>query len=296
MATGPVAIFAGTGALPLMLADRLTVAGRSHRILAFRGFADRNLKARADAVVGLLDLRRIIAMLEAWAPSGVVLVGGLTRPDPRALLDAYQLLRSRAELSQILARGDDNLLRGALSLIEERGVPVLGIHELAPDFLAKAGPYGAVSADGKARDEIALALSVLDGLSAYDIGQAAIVRGRRVLAIEGPEGTDGMIRRSRAFRGGVPLRRPPRSGVLVKAPKRGQDLRVDLPAIGPRTVENAAKAGIAGIAVVSGLTLVLQPAATAAAADRHGLFLVGVDPLHPADGKLADPTCPEGGW
>lgn len=277
-APAPVAILAGAGSLPLQLAKRLEKDGHTVRVLAFRGFADRSLRARADAVLGLLDLRGIEARLAAWRPACVTLAGGLRRPDPRALLDAFSLLRDRAEVADVLSRGDDNVLRGAVSLLEERGFPVRGIRDLAPDLLAPVGAYGRHRPSAEADREIALGLDVIRSLSHYDIGQAVILRGRHVLAIEGPEGTDAAIRRSRAFRGGSFLRRSPPGGILVKAPKEGQDLRVDLPAIGPRTVERAARAGLAGIAVAAGVTLVLDHATTVAAADRLGLFVTGIAP------------------
>lgn len=276
--SGPVVIIAGSGDLPLRLADRLVGAGRECRILALRGFASRALRARADAAVGLLDARGALACLERWNPACVTLAGGLRRPDLGAVLDAYSAFRSRDELSRLLARGDDNLLRGALGLLEERGFQLAGIPDLAPELLAPAGPLGARAPGDAAASSIPLGLSLLATLSPFDIGQSVVVSGRRVLAVEGPEGTDRMIARVRRLDGGL-LSRPVGGGVLVKAPKAGQDLRIDLPAIGPRTVANAAKAGLSGIAIASGLTIVVDQAETVRAADRLGLFVYGCGPV-----------------
>ncbi|MDB5511338.1 MAG: LpxI family protein [Enterovirga sp.] len=277
-ATGPVAILAGSGDLPVLLADSLAARGREHRILAFRGFASRAVRKRADATVGLLDVRGALGWLRRWAPGCVTLAGGLRRPNAGAFIDALSTLRSRGEIADVLARGDDNLLRAALGLLEEHGFGVLGIHDLAPELLAPPGVYGAVRPTDAELASVAVGLSALGCLSSFDIGQAIVVSGRRVLALEGPEGTDRMLARAGALASRRLFRRPDRGGVLVKAPKHGQDLRVDLPAVGPRTVVNAARAGLAGIAVASGYTIVLERGATVAAADRLGLFLVGVDP------------------
>ena len=273
---GPVAILAGSGALPVLLADRLSAEGRACRILAFRGFADRALRRRADAVVGLLDVRRSAACLEAWQPAAVTLAGGLRRPSAAAAVDAFSAFRNRDELARVLERGDDNLLGAVAALLEERGLRLVGIRDLAPDLLARPGAYGRLrpAPDGEAA--IRRGLALLGDLSGYDVGQAVALEGERVLAIEGPEGTDAMLGRVRALRTGWLGRRRGSGGVLVKAPKTGQDLRIDLPAIGPRTVVNAARAGLAGIAVASGLTLVLDVPETVAAADRLGLFLWGI--------------------
>lgn len=274
--SGPVAILAGSGNLPLLVADRLAAEGRDHRIMAFRGFAGRALRRRADAVVGLLDVRQAMACLEGWAPAFVTLAGGISRPDASAVLDAFAFLRNRAELAEILARGDDHLLRAVLGLLEEGGHRLIGVHQLAPELLAEPVIYGAVrpSADELAAADIGL--SLLAGLSSFDMGQAAVVSGRRVVAIEGPEGTDRMLARVAALARTLPWRPIRRSGVLVKAAKSGQENRVDLPAIGPRTMRNAARAGLTGVAVASGSTLILDRRETTAAADRFGLFLAGL--------------------
>lgn len=277
-AAGPVAIMAGSGELPGLLAERLAASSRPHRILAFRGFCDRALRARADAVVDLLDIRRSIALLESWNPVAVTLAGGLGRPSASVLVGAFSAFRNRDEVAAIVARGDDNVLRGAVELLESRGFPILGVRDLAPDLLARAEPYGGARAGEAQMREIALGFRLLDRLSQFDIGQAVCVAGERILGVEGPEGTDRMLVRVQALRGRRLFRARERGGVLVKAPKRGQDLRVDLPAIGPRTVERASKAGLAGIAVASGLTVVLQRRETEAAADRLGLFVVGIEP------------------
>lgn len=274
---GPVAILAGSGQLPLLVADRLAAAGREHRILAFRGFADRALRSRADAVLGLLDIRGAIACLDAWRPVAVTLAGGVRRPGASVALDAFSLVRNRREIAAVWARGDDNLLRAAVALIEERGYRLLGIADLAPELLAEETLYGRHAPDAAGRAEIGLGFALLARLSPFDIGQAAVLRGERVVAIEGPEGTDRMLARVAEIAKPGPFRRRPFGGVLVKGPKLGQDLRVDLPAIGPRTIVNAARAGIAGIAVASGGTIVLDRARTVAEADRLGLFLIGTD-------------------
>lgn len=285
-AAGMVAILAGSGELPIRLAERLAASGREVRVLAFRGFCERRLKARADAVVNLLDLRRIIATLEAWQPAAVTLAGALRRPSATALLGAYSAYRDRDYVASVISRGDDNLLRGAMELLESRGFPLIGVRELAPELLAGAGPYGAREPSPEALASIACGFRMLDALSPYDVGQAAVVTGQRVIAIEGPEGTDRMLARAgKITRGGL-LRRRSVGGVLVKGPKRGQDLRVDLPAVGPKTVAHAARAGLEGIAVAQGFTLVLDHPATVAAADKAGLFLVGID----RDSILTEPS------
>ncbi|HEU4518081.1 MAG TPA: UDP-2,3-diacylglucosamine diphosphatase LpxI [Microvirga sp.] len=278
MTDGPVAILAGSGRLPLQLVQHLERSGRDHRILAFRGFVEPEIRRRAHATVALLDLRRIMATLERWQPSVVTLVGAVSRPGFAALLGAYSLFANRSEVRDVIARGDDQMLRGAVGLLEERGYRVVGAHELAPELVVARGLAGQVAASPQDRLTVELGLALLEALSAFDIGQAAVLAGRRVLAIEGPEGTDRMLRRVRRLRG-ARFARPARKegGVLVKAAKRGQDLRVDMPTIGPRTVIEAAKAGLSGIAIGAGSSLLLDQADALRTADELGLFLASVD-------------------
>ncbi len=273
---GLLAIVAGSGELPVLLAEHLARTGREHRILAFRGFASRALRARADAVIDLLDVKGAVTWLDRWRPAAVTLAGGVRRPNVTAVTNAFSYLRNREEVAQVAQRGDDNLLRGAIGLLEEKGHRLVGVLDLAPELLAQEGQYGAFAPSADDHASITLGMALLRELSAYDIGQSAIISGQRVVAIEGPEGTDWMIARAARLERGLRLRRRPRAGVIVKGPKQGQDLRVDLPAVGPRTVINAARAGLRGLAVTSGLTLVLNRPETVRLADKLGLFVVGV--------------------
>lgn len=287
--TGPVAIVAGSGRLPALVARALDDAGREKRILAIRGFADRDLVRRADAVVDLLDIERALKCLDAWRPICVTLAGAVSRPSPLAVLNALAALRNKRELAELMARGDDHVLRGVVALLEERGHRVLGAHDLAPDLMAASGTIGARVPSADSLRSIAIGLRCLSVLSPYDIGQALVVEGERVTAIEGAEGTDRMLARVRSLKPGALSRTISRlpglrsrrgnvSGILVKSAKCGQDLRVDLPTIGPRTVAAAARAGLSGIAIGAGRTLVVDREAVAAEADRRGLFLVAVEP------------------
>lgn len=273
----PLVLVAGAGRLPELVAESLDRAGRPFRILAIRGFAERTMRARAEACVDLLDIAGVLAILKAWGPVSVVPAGGVARPNPAAILNAAAALRNRDALKAIAGGGDDRLLRGALALLEENGHAVVGVHEVAPDLLSPEGVMGRHAPDAAALASIATGRALLGALAPYDVGQAAVVAAQRALTVEGPEGTDRMLARARALG-----RKPFGFGasqpgtVLVKVAKTGQDLRVDLPAVGPRTVAAAAAAGCAGLAIQAGFTLIIDRPATVAAADRAGLFLIGL--------------------
>lgn len=269
---GPVAILAGGGALPLLLSQSLRSRGRSVRVLAFRGFVDRRVARLSDDTVDLLDIESALARLVTWKPATVVLAGSVSRPNPLAVLGVFSAYRNRHQLAELMASGDDKLLGAVVRLLEEQGLEVGSIGTVAPELLARPGLLGTVAVPAEAATSIAHGFSLLSALSPFDVGQAVVIGGARVVAIEGPEGTDAMLKRARRLlgRGGANRR-----GVLVKGAKTGQDLRVDLPAIGPRTMQRAAAAGLAGVAVGAGATLILDEARTIAAADRLRLFLFG---------------------
>ena len=148
---GPVAILAGSGQLPIQLVRHLEASGQDCRVLAFRGFVSAELRGRADAKVDLLDLKTIMQRLEEWQPRAVALVGAVRRPGFSALLGAYSLLRNRQEVREVIARGDDQVLRGAVMLLEERGYKVVGAHELAPGLVA---PLSLRGAHAPGRDDV----------------------------------------------------------------------------------------------------------------------------------------------
>ena len=275
---GPVAILAGGGRLPRQLIDHRTSQGCPFKLLAFRGFAARDVRARADATLHLLDLQGILAQLQAWKPASVTLAGGVHRPSATALLSAYSLFMNFQKVRSVISKGDDNLLRGAVSLLEEWGQRVVGVHELMPGLTASAGVLGQHAPNDEDRQVMTAGFEVLRALSPYDVGQAVAMSGERVLAIEGPEGTDRMLKRAKAVQRRFLLSRSSLRGAIIKAAKRGQDLRVDMPAIGPRTVQEAHKAGLHGVAVGAGSTLIVDKEKTIETANRLGLYLIGMVP------------------
>ena len=158
-----------------------------------------------------------------------------------------------------------------IKLFERQGLTVVGVDSFAPDLLAAPGDMGRQKFPGALAEDLALAKKFLADVSAYDCGQAVVVSGRRrIIAMEAAEGTDAMLARVADLRANGRWRAKGRAGLLVKAPKRGQDLRVDLPAIGPETLAGAAKAFLRGVAVAAGGVLMLDRESLAAQADSGG--------------------------
>jgi DUF1009 family protein len=205
----------------------------------------------------------------------VVLIGSLVRPAFWQLRFDWVTLWALPRIASAYRGGDDHLLSNVSKLVEQRGFRLLGAHEVAPDILVPEGPLGGFSPSKHDHADIAFGLDYLRAAGPFDVGQAVVVASRHVLAVEAVEGTDEMLARVAELRASGRLHAPAGSGVLVKAPKLGQDWRFDLPSIGPRTVEGAARAGLAGIAVAAGSTIVAEPDRLVQEADRTGIFVVG---------------------
>jgi hypothetical protein len=208
----------------------------------------------------------------------VVLVGAISRrPDFRTLGFDASTLKLLPRILKLLSGGDDSVLSGIVRLIEGYGVTIRGAHEIATDLVAGPGRVAGPEASGAALADARVALRAAVAIGGLDIGQAAIALDQRVVALEAAEGTDAIIRRVGELRTAGRFKWSGRSGVLAKCAKPGQDLRVDMPTIGPRTVELVAEVGLAGIVIEAGRVMIAERAATIAAASRTGTFIIASD-------------------
>jgi Uncharacterized protein conserved in bacteria len=191
----------------------------------------------------------------------LVFIGTLVRPALTELRLDWGTLRVISRLLTAFRGGDDHLLSGIGRILEQDGFRMVGIKDVAPDLLMPEGCLTRAAPDPNAAADIAKGREVLGALSPFDIGQAAVVIDSHVVAVEDIEGTDGLLARVARLRDEGRIRARPGRGVLVKAPKSGQDLRFDLPTIGPRTIDGVAAAGLGGGAIVAGNTIVVEPQA-----------------------------------
>lgn len=276
-AEGPLGIIAGGGGLPLAIAKAASARGRPVFIAGIEGMADPAVEAFPHARFHLGKLGRLFGLLRDQGCRDVVIAGRADRPEISALRLDGTGLRSLPRILSILVGGDDTVLGGVVAFIEEQGFRVVGVGEVAPQLVAARGLIGRRRPSAREEADIATGLDALAKLGPLDMGQALVVLSGRIIAVEAAEGTDAMITRVGEVRktGRITAKTP--SGVLVKGPKPQQDLRVDMPVIGRGTIDRAAQAGLAGIAVVSGGVLLLDASELAQAADAASLFLTGVE-------------------
>lgn len=276
---GPLAIIAGGGPVPLIVADAATRAGRPVFIAGIEGEADAAIARYPHEFIRWGQFGRLETLLAEHKTKELVLVGTImTRPDVNNIKLDFGAVRLVARVALLLMKGDNDLLSGLVGMLNERGYTVVGAHEVAPELVASAGRIGAHGADKNAERDARRAMKAARVIGKLDAGQAAVVVNGVIVALEAYEGTDGLLDRVGKLREAGRVRWKGRAGVLAKCAKPQQDLRVDMPTIGERTVRAAAAAGLAGIAVEAGRVMVVDRKAVVDLADREGLFILGRDP------------------
>lgn len=277
-----MAIVAGSGRLPVDLAESLAAHGHAPLVLMVEGEADPILASYEHQPVAIEQFADLGTLLKRRRITHAVFAGGISRrPRISALRPSLALLRSLPRIMSVLGKGDDGVLRAlAAGLERSYGVKVVGAHQIAPHLLASVGPMTGISPQTSDWRDIEAAAQAARAIGAIDVGQAAVAIGGRAIALEDIEGTDGLLLRVRDLRSHGRLAGKAR-GVLVKCAKPGQELRIDLPTIGPATVTSAHAAGLAGIGVEAGRSLVLDAANVIAEADRLGLFVIGLPQAEP---------------
>jgi DUF1009 family protein len=262
-------IIAGGGALPGLLASACAASERPYYILALTGFAEvERFLYPPDTWIRLGEIGKGFDALKEAEVGEVVMAGAVRHP---TLTDLKPDLKGAALLARIAGRalGDDGLLSVVIAEIEREGFKVVGVDDILTNLLAKMGPLGRYAPDEEAEQDIACGFDAARALGLADIGQAAVVQQGIVLGLESAEGTDALLQRCKVLRRNGP------GGVLVKAKKPQQERRADLPTIGVATVKNAHAAGLRGIAVEAGHTLIIDQARVAELANQFGLFVVG---------------------
>ncbi len=273
----PLAILAGGGVLPAIVAAAAEKAGRPVMILGIDGEAGEEITGFPHHWIKWGQFGRAENLIQAHGAREIVLVGAIRRrPNFRRVRFDALGLKSLPRILALFIGGDNSMLSGAVKFIEGRGYRVLGAHEIARDLVAEPGLLTRRRPSDRDRDDIERAAEAARTIGRLDVGQAAVSIASHVVALEGAEGTDAMIDRVHSLReiGRVSARG--RVGVIAKFAKPQQDIRVDMPTIGTGTVERAATAGLAGIVVEAGRVMLVAREDTVQLADRRGLFIVAL--------------------
>jgi len=277
--SGPLAIIAGAGELPRLIADEVGRAGRPLFVIEVEGEADRDYSAFDHARLPIGAAGRLKSLLTDRGCHDVLMAGNFRRPRFSEIewdMGTVKTL-TLSGIMRLKRGGDDKVVNGVVQIFESEGFRIVGPREAVPGFVAPAGVLGRHKPGRKAKADIAFGLKAIARMGPLDIGQAVVVLSERVVAVEAAEGTTAMIQRCGDLRDNGRISAPAPSGILVKAAKPGQEMRLDMPVAGVETVEAAAKAGLEGIAVEAGNVLLPGIEDIRRAADAAGLFVIGVD-------------------
>ncbi len=263
-------MIAGGGMMPVEIIKHCNATGREIVVVGLEPFA--NEEQLKDAPYTFAKIAEAGKMLKYFKNNNVyeiVLAGGIKRPSFKEMIPDWEGVKILTKLA-IKKMSDDNLFRAVMDEIDARGFKVVGIEEVVPDMLFQEGTYGKTKPTDDDMDDIRRGITVAKALGAVDVGQAVVVQEGMVLAVEAIEGTDMMLSRASM------LKKDGKAPVMVKVLKPGQDMRVDLPAIGLQTIEQLKKYGIGGIAVEAGGILLIERDAVINMADKEGIFILGV--------------------
>lgn len=278
----PLGVVAGGGTLPLRVVQAASALGRPVHVVVLEGHGDPASYAGQSHLTLRWGLAaQMLAWLKQHGVTEVVLAGNVTRPSLLSLRPDAASVKLLGRIGRAAFNGDDSILRAVMKVLAEEGFEVVGAQALLSGLLPAAALLAGPMPDDVARADIARGLGVCHALGAVDVGQTVVVQQGLVLGVEAIEGTDALIQRTGA------LKREGPAPILIKAPKPTQSTLVDLPTIGPKTVESARAAGLRGLAFQAGGTILLEREATIAAAEAAGIFLLAFNPADYSQGDSA---------
>lgn len=270
-------VLAGGGDLPIELLEEVTSQNIPVEVIGIKGFADQARLAPWDpSFVGMGEAGKIIKKLDRSRASHLVFAGHVDRPDLKNLKLDLTAMRMMPKVMKAAGKGDGALLDFVKTMVTDRGMEIISPTKLMSSLAATPGVYGSHQPNERDRADIRKGAEIALAIGGFDVAQGSVVAEGFVLAIEAAEGTDEMLKRCGALPAGMSGTAEDRKGVLVKMTKPVQDRDIDQPTIGPRTVEMAAAAGLAGIAIDGDNGIIVDREDAIALADKHGLFIVGV--------------------
>ncbi|MEY5026533.1 MAG: hypothetical protein RLZZ244_2061 [Verrucomicrobiota bacterium] len=263
-----LAIIAGSGVYPHAMVRGARAAGvRRIVVAAFQNETDPALADLVDHIEWMRvgQLGKLIAFLKESGVRHAVMSGQIA---PKNLFDLRPDIKALLLLSRLKERNAETIFGAIAQAMADAGVELLLATTFMEEHLALSGVLAGPSLGRREKADLEFGLRIAKEISRLDIGQTVVVKAGTVLAVEGFEGTNAAI-----LRGGELGKK---DAIMVKVSKPNQDLRFDVPVIGPLTLETAATARIAAIGVEAGKTLLLEREKLAALAEKHRISIVGI--------------------
>ncbi len=265
-----IGIIAGQGSLPKQIVNGLIDHGMKPYVAALKGIAEKNVAEGVDAIWGnVTAVGKIIGFFRDNNVKQLVLAGGMKRPSFSSLIPDGTGLKLLNRLRKLDEAGDGKMFDEIISFLEENGFEVLCVDEVVPEMVTAQGVMGEVSPSKNNMNDVEYGKYIAEEVGRLDIGQSIIVQNRVTLGVEGIDGTDALLTRY------GPLQFDGHGAILVKIRKPKQDRRIDLPAIGPRTIELLHEFRYKGVALKAGDSLIIEREQTLARAKELGIFIYG---------------------
>lgn len=266
-----IAIVAGKGDLPKMIIKKCQEQNRQFIVILINGEASNaSFLEHNHYIINFGEIAKVLEILKTNQIEELVFAGGITKPSMAGIkVDK----KGAILLSKILGNkffGDDNLLSTIINFFEKEGFRVVGADKIIDDLLAKKGVFGKIKPDAAMLQDIEIGKNALCVMSDLDIGQAIAVQQKQVIGVEAIEGTDELIKRC----SNLQFKKGSRA-VLVKMKKKNQNTKIDLPALGVKTIKNLADSGFCGVAVQADFCLIINQKEVVDLADELGLFVIG---------------------
>lgn len=261
----PIGLIAGSGSFPREFAENAISRGLKVRIVGIRGEVDPALEKLADRfeVVSVGQVGKLVRYLKNYGISQVAFAGGVTRVN---FVDGFRMDWTAIRmLSKLRSFNDDSILRGIIGLVEESGMQVFAPSLLLANSVPKKGVLTTKTLSEEEIFEAKIGWDAARAIGHLDIGQSVIVRNKTVIAVEAVEGTDATIARTKAVSG--------IGGVLVKLAKEIQDLRIDLPTVGVKTIEGMKDSRLSALVLEAGRSIILQPDEVVRLANSAGISI-----------------------
>jgi len=266
MPEGIIGLIAGKGQFPMLFARAARAAGLKVVAVAIQGETLPELEPEVDAItwIKLGQLGKLIKTFQRAGVSRAAMCGGVSKP---RMFDIKPDLKAMLYIKKLMHLADDGILRSLAKVLADEGIEIMASHELVPELLAAEGGYTRRGPDQAEQADAELGWRMAGELGKLDIGQALVVKGKAVVAVEAMEGTDECIRRGGQLAGG-------KGAVVVKRCKPDQDLRFDLPSVGEGTVAVMQRAGASCLVIEAGRTLVFDHEGMVKRADEAGICIM----------------------
>jgi len=271
-------LIAGGGDLPKFVTRAASEEGYVVTTIGLKGFANPDDYSGAK-FLKIAEFGKIVKGLKKSKCTHVCFAGIVKRPDFKSLKPDLKAMLHMPGALKAARKGDDALMRYLLTLFEKEGFEIIAPQDLCQSLLVRDGILTDIPIANDHKADVLKACKIAKEMGRLDIGQGAVVADGIVLAVEAQEGTDFMLARiADELPSEIKGDTLKRKGVLAKMLKPQQDSRVDLPTIGPKTIELASQACLAGIVVEADQAFIFDRAKTIELANEAGLFIAGLPP------------------